>query len=250
MGEDLSDSALVVKQTTGTDGCSRNGGRRATIACVLSAGPQTHRHRWLPHADDASSASLVVEVLDTHSASVQRALLRRQAPFANGTRTAQPLESRDTVPMCNQCLMWGHWSGACRSGAVFCEKCGERHLAFQHNQVATCCRSEGVAAGEPCRHIDFCINCRQAHRATSRLCPFFVHRHDREWHRSHTRTPAPRPAPQPDADGFVPARPQVRFAPPPRDSEGANPPPQANRRRRGGAPGQGGNAAASGSGTV
>ncbi|TFK79486.1 hypothetical protein K466DRAFT_456692, partial [Polyporus arcularius HHB13444] len=128
-----------------------------------------------------ATTTLVVEIADTSSRARQRALAGTTVPFANGVRTAQVLEDRRQVPQCPQCLRWGHVRATCRANSTTCERCGEAHDAQYHRVMASCCRG---STSPTCEHAARCINCGSAHRATSRECPYYVHRNDLAWHQA------------------------------------------------------------------
>ncbi len=140
------------------------------------------RANFMPPRDGASTSTLVIEITDTSSRARQRALAGTTLPFADGVRTAQVLEDRRQVPQCPQCHRWNHFRGQCRANSTTCAQCGEAHDIRHHRALATCCR--GSDAPE-CNHPARCINCGQAHRATSHECPYHIHRNDIAWHQAH-----------------------------------------------------------------
>ena len=177
--------------------------------------PWIRRVSYLPPTSHADTTTMIVELADTTTAARQRALAGTQVMFANGTRTAQEWEERRQVPVCSQCLRWGHGRALCRANSVTCEQCGEAHDVRHHRTLASCCRGSDAAA---CEHPPYCVNCGQAHRATARVCPFYAHRKDHAWHQLHQPVGrrAPREhqaAPGPSQDTEAQPRPSVRFAP-------------------------------------
>ncbi|KAI0737469.1 hypothetical protein C8Q80DRAFT_1078669, partial [Daedaleopsis nitida] len=122
--------------------------------------------------------TLVVEFSDTSSRARLRALLGTRVTFRNGARPTQAMEDRPRVPQCSSCLRWGHPQALCRAHSAACELCGEPHDVRHHRTLASCCRGSDAPS---CGHPPRCINCGQAHRATARECPYYLHRHDMSW---------------------------------------------------------------------
>ncbi|KAI0824725.1 hypothetical protein BC628DRAFT_1419832 [Trametes gibbosa] len=155
------------------------------------------RINFMPPRDGASTTTLVVEITDTSSRARQRALAGTSLPFPDGVRTAQILEDRRQIPQCSQCLRWGHVRGVCRANSTTCEHCGEAHDIRHHRALAGCCRGSAAPA---CTHAPRCVNCGQAHRATARECPYYVHRNDFAWHQARAPTARARGRSQNEGD--------------------------------------------------
>ena len=59
-------------------------------------------------------------------------------------------------------------------------------MQAEHDRFATCCTQDHSGrVDDRCMHPDLCLNCGGAHSALAKECPFYKHRFDLEWWRSH-----------------------------------------------------------------
>lgn len=118
-----------------------------------------------------------------------KALLRDPAYLgATGSliRAREATNVRPAVQRCSICQRWGHSAAICRSLTPRCAACAGQHDERHHSTVAPSA-PEG------------CFNCKGPHRSDSKNCPFFAHRRDPEWIKSHQpslRNPPPDPNPK------------------------------------------------------
>ncbi|ETW75600.1 hypothetical protein HETIRDRAFT_316207 [Heterobasidion irregulare TC 32-1] len=144
---------------------------------------------------DTHVGTLYVDFHDNGALSTLRQVIREPALLQGEAVYPVKYHKRDTVPQCSHCLRWGHASPICHSKTYRCNHCGGNHLEQDHRQWAACCHGTNPTPGDaPCPHPPTCVNCGAAHKANDRACPFYEHRHSREWINQHQpRAPTTRP---------------------------------------------------------
>lgn len=141
---------------------------------------------WYGRKDHATTAGLVVAVYDTQRGSNSFKLCAHPIRIGRTLCRVELFQQRERVPMCRNCLKWGHTRATCHSLRSVCARCGGHHLQSEHDEHAACCLldPEGKKDGH-CTHPPMCVNCTGPHTAFSRECPFFRHRFEPEWWRQH-----------------------------------------------------------------
>ena len=108
---------------------------------------------------------------DNRSGSNLKILLNKNI-FLNGKVChTLPLINQNSTPQCTQCLHWGHSGASCQTNFSYCTICSGCHMTSNHQN--SCLR------GETSEYELACINCLAAgmthtHKATDKLCPFFI----------------------------------------------------------------------------
>ncbi|EIW82073.1 hypothetical protein CONPUDRAFT_164720 [Coniophora puteana RWD-64-598 SS2] len=82
------------------------------------------------------------------------------------------------MPRCGKCLYWGHFSDKCTSNIERCGWCGNNHREKDHGKFT-------LAHLDDERANVRCFNCGGPHRSDSSSCPFYLHRFEHEWIKSH-----------------------------------------------------------------
>ena len=104
-------------------------------------------------------------------------ILLNKSIFLNGKvcRTL-PWINQNSTPQCTQCLRWGHSRASCQTNLSYCAICSGCHMTSDHQNSRL--------QGETSKYTLACINCLAAglthtHRATDRLCPFYMERNNK-----------------------------------------------------------------------
>src|ERR1700759_1584642 len=101
-------------------------------------------------------------------ATVATSLLKTSFSFVGVVRRCLPWTISPTARQCSTCLKWGHTAYTCKARAPACDQCAAPHLSTLHKQHVTFCQTEG------CDHFFItCLNCNEAHHASSMKFPFF-----------------------------------------------------------------------------
>ena len=121
--------------------------------------------------DKGSYATVKLDFEDNRIGSNLKILVNKNI-FLNGKvcRTL-PWIHQNSMPQCTQCLRWGHSHASCQTNFSYCAICSGHHMTVDHQNSRL--RSETTKYGLAC------INCLAAglthtHKATDRLCPFYV----------------------------------------------------------------------------
>ena len=126
--------------------------------------------------DKGSYATVKLDFEDNRIGSNLKILVNKNI-FLNGKvcRTL-PWINQNSTPQCTQCLRWGHSRVSCQTNFSYCAICSGRHMTSDHHN--SCLR------GETTKYDLACINCLAAglmhmHKATDRLCPFYIERNNK-----------------------------------------------------------------------
>ena len=117
-----------------------------------------------------------VPCYDADNKEITKILLNKSI-FLNGKvcRTL-PWINQNSMPQCTQCLRWGHSRASCQTNLSYCAICSGRHMTSDHQNSRL--------RGETSKYNLACINCLaagldHAHKATDRLCPFYMERNNK-----------------------------------------------------------------------
>ena len=133
----------------------------------------THGPIWIVPStgDKGSYATVKMDFEDNCTGSNLKILLNKNI-FLNGKvcRTL-PWVHQNSTPQCTQCLQWGHSHVSCQTNFSYCAICSGQHMTSNHNNSRL--------RGEATKYNLACINCLAAgmthtHKATNRLCPFYI----------------------------------------------------------------------------
>lgn len=121
--------------------------------------------------DKGSYAMVKLDFEDNRAGSNLKILLKKNI-FLNGkVYHTLPWVNQNSMPQCTQCLQWGHSRISCQTNLSYCVICSGRHMTSDHQNSCLC--------GETSKYDLACINCLAAgmthmHKATDRLCPFYI----------------------------------------------------------------------------
>ena len=126
--------------------------------------------------DKGSYTTVKLDFEDNRTGSNLKILLNKSI-FLNGKVChTLPWVNQNSMPQCTQCLRWGHSRVSCQTNFSYCAVCSGRHMTSNHQN--------SVLRGEKPKYKLACINCLAAgmthtHKATDRLCPFFLERNNK-----------------------------------------------------------------------
>ena len=113
---------------------------------------------------------------DNRSGSNLKILLNKSIFLNSKVCRTLPWVNQNSTPQCSQCLCWGHSQVSCQTNFSYCAICLGRHMTTDHHN--SCLHRERS-------NYDLaCINCLaagmdHAHKATDRLCPFYIERNNK-----------------------------------------------------------------------
>ena len=151
-----------------------------TTSGLLSHATIVHGPVWIISGESNGriSATVKLDIEDSRNGDNLKALINCPV-FING-KSCRTLTwvNKVSVPQCGSCQRWGHSMGGCLSNTVYCALCAAPHLTSQHELLS----SKNLLM--PATDIPRCINCYATglthnHMATSRDCPFFLERNNR-----------------------------------------------------------------------
>ena len=124
-----------------------------------------------------SYATVKMDFEDNCAGSNLKILLNKNI-FLNGKVCHTfPWVNQNSMPQCTQCLQWGHSHISCQTNFSYCTICTGWHMTSDHQNSRL--------RGETSKYDLACINCLAAgmthmHKATNRLCPFFIERNNKK----------------------------------------------------------------------
>ena len=123
--------------------------------------------------DKGSYATVKLDFEDNCAGSNLKILLNKNI-FLNGKVCCTlPWVNQNSMP---QCLQWGHSHVSCQTNFSYCTVCSGRHMTNDHQN--------SVLHGKKPKYVLACINClaegmTHTHKATDRLCPFFLEQNNK-----------------------------------------------------------------------
>ena len=127
--------------------------------------------------DKESYATVKLDFEDNRAGSNLKILLNKNI-FLNGKVCRMlPWVHQNSTPQCSQCLRWGHSRISCQTNVSYCATCSGQHMTSDHHN--------SCARGDMHKYELACINClvagmNHAHKATDRLCPFYLERNNKK----------------------------------------------------------------------
>ncbi|KAH9919759.1 uncharacterized protein BXZ73DRAFT_905, partial [Epithele typhae] len=123
-------SAEVDPRSALRDAIARSGVPTWTTAGT-HASPTPTAIRWGPHAPDAPTASLFVDIDDDAAFTTTRALNNTRLIFDNGPRACLMARVAPHRPQCQNCQKFGHVALRCRAPPA-CGVCAGTHHSHDH----------------------------------------------------------------------------------------------------------------------
>ncbi|KXN85160.1 hypothetical protein AN958_11582, partial [Leucoagaricus sp. SymC.cos] len=141
------------------------------------------------HVSDTAMAYF--KVWDSQRGTHATNLMGCSLQFSHWTIRILEANANPGASLCQHCWTWGHSSKSCHAKVPQCPLCGSPHYQSGHRAFTGYCKgnpSQGIPKtpeGQPCPHPPCCLNCCQAHTATSKQCPFWCHQFDKDWLHTH-----------------------------------------------------------------
>ncbi|KXN85624.1 hypothetical protein AN958_11077 [Leucoagaricus sp. SymC.cos] len=137
----------------------------------------------------SDSATVWFDIVNSQSGASAKRLINTSFQFGLASCPVQAAQSHASVPVCQHCWYWGHFTRSCQLQAPQCPQCSGPHSEANHCLLAGCCWGNLLAnppmlatmEGAPCPHTTHCVNCGRYHSTSDQKCPYWWHYFNWDW---------------------------------------------------------------------